>query len=77
MSSSDGRHDPWEYRSVRTGTETRTSTERTARPQMSMNDTCSDKFQEQIQGVLEFVVHTCRAECCVHSPCQGGMCMGV
>ncbi|RDX54187.1 hypothetical protein OH76DRAFT_1069975 [Lentinus brumalis] len=58
-------------RSVRTGAETGPSAESAARPQMAVHHTCPHKLQEQIQRVLEFVVHTRLPEGTVHCPCQG------
>ena len=56
---------------VRTGTETRSSTKRPVAPEVSVHHTRPDEFQEQIQRVLEFVVHPGVLDRVVHGTSKG------
>lgn len=54
-----------------TGSETRSSTKRPVAPEVSVHHTRPDEFQEQIQRVLEFVVHPSLFDRVVHGTSKG------
>lgn len=53
--------------------ETRAAAKSTVGPQVPMHDAGSDQLQEQIQRVLEFIVHTSSTDRGVHRSGQRGV----
>lgn len=60
-----------------TGSEARSPTKRPPRPKVAMHDARPHQFQEQVQRVLEFVVHARSLDRDIHRACQGRVRVGI
>lgn len=62
---------------VLTGSEAWSATERPVRPQVAMHYTRPDQFQEQVEWILEFVIHACLLDSGIHCSREGTVSMRV
>ena len=66
-----GSHRRTNRNTVRTGAEAGPATERAAGPQVAVHDARADELQEEVERVLELVVHPRLPQRAVHRPRQG------
>ena len=65
------------YVGTHTSAKTRPTAEGPSRPQVTMHDPGSDKFQEQVQWILELVINSSILQRHIHRSCERGVHVGI